>query len=203
MAFYKTEAVTLRSVRFGEADKLVTFFARTHGKVSAIAKSALKTSSKFGARLEPFSYNQIFLAKGKNLDILSQIETIETFHTIREEEHTFQAAMYIIKVVTSFLEDGVKNEALFDLVTDSFFMLKSGVLPLLVTRMFDVKFADLEGILPLQEFSMNERQCVGQMKNGDFDASHFSASDLIHIDKILIPCLSDHLGKDIRLWKSL
>ena len=62
-------------MRLGEADKLMTFFTRSHGKVGAVAKSALKAGSRFGGRLELFAYNAILLAKGKNLDLVSKLET--------------------------------------------------------------------------------------------------------------------------------
>jgi len=122
---------------------------------------------------------------------------------LRENEFTFQAAMYIVKVAASFLEERTRNEPLFDLIVDSFLMLKSGVSPVLVTRMFDVRFADIEGILPVEEFSKAQKKCVGYLKNGSFDAADISASELRALDSILVPCLSDHLGKDIRLWKSM
>ncbi len=195
--------MNLKSSRFNEADKLMTFFTKKCGKVKAVAKSACKTGSKFGGRLELLSYNNILLAKGKNLDILSQIETIETFHTIRESEQKLQAGMYIAKVLYHFLEETSCNEPLFDATLDCLYMLKAGISPSVVTRIFDIRLADMEGFLPMSEFSSQVRPCVTYLREGNFDSNKFTASDLRDIDIVLMPRMSDHIGKDIRTWKSM
>ncbi len=202
MPLYKTEAINLKSMRLGEADKLMTLFTRSHGKIGAVAKSALKSGSRFGGRLELFAYNNILLAKGKNLDIVSQIETIDMFHRIRENEQSLQAALYISKMTVSFLEERVRHDGLFDLVIECLNLLKSGVTPAIVTRIFDVKFADIEGVLPIAKFPEDSMQCVMYLRGGIFDAGRFSAKQLRDVDEVLALCLSDHIGKDIRSWKS-
>ena len=55
MPTYSDEAVVLRTQNLGEADRIVTLLTRRHGKVRAVARGVRRTSSKFGARLEPFS----------------------------------------------------------------------------------------------------------------------------------------------------
>lgn len=203
MSFYKTEAIALKYKRFQEADKLVTFFTREYGKVCAVAKSAFKSSSKFGGRLEIFSYNQVLLGKGKNLDILSQIETIETFHGIREKEATLKAGMYIIKIIDSFLEERAKNQQLFDLLLECLNMLKSGVSPSAVTRIFEIRLADLEGFLPLEKMPGCVRSGIDSIRAGDIKYDIFTRGDLADIDMVMAPCFYEHIGKDINIWKTL
>lgn len=203
MPLYNTEAINLKSSRFGEADKLMTFFTKSHGKVTGIAKSAFKPTSKFGGRLEIFAYNHILLAKGKNIDIISQAETIETFYTVRQDERGRQAGMYMAKVLYFFLEDRVKDEALFDILIDCLYMLKSGISPDIVTRVFDVRFSDAEGVLPIKDFSNDVVPCVKDLREGNYDAGRFAGIDLKMLDSVLVPLISDHIGKDIRTWKNL
>ena len=62
---WKTEAVVLRSIRYGEADRVLHLFTLDRGRVGAIAKGARKTSSRFGARLEPFSHVEVVLREGR------------------------------------------------------------------------------------------------------------------------------------------
>ena len=69
MAAYKSKAISLKTKPFAEADKLVTLFTRDHGKIRAIAKGARRVPSRFGGRVEPFTYSDCFIAKGRNLDI--------------------------------------------------------------------------------------------------------------------------------------
>lgn len=79
MRSYQVEAVVLRTHKLGEADRIITLLTREHGKIRAVAKGVRRTRSKFGARLEPFSRAQLFIAPGKNLDIITQAETLSVY----------------------------------------------------------------------------------------------------------------------------
>ncbi|MGY1631176.1 DNA repair protein RecO [Geodermatophilus sp. SYSU D01186] len=78
-ALYRDEGVVLRTQKLGEADRIVTVLTRRHGKVRAVAKGVRRTKSKFGARLEPFTHVDLQLYTGRNLDIVSQAETIRSY----------------------------------------------------------------------------------------------------------------------------
>jgi DNA repair protein RecO (recombination protein O) len=78
-SLYRDEGVVLRTQKLGEADRIVTVLTRRHGKVRAVAKGVRRTKSKFGARLEPFSHVDLQLYTGRNLDILSQAESIRAY----------------------------------------------------------------------------------------------------------------------------
>jgi DNA repair protein RecO (recombination protein O) len=73
---YRDEAVVLRTQNLGEADRIVTVLTRSHGRVRAVAKGVRRTSSRFGARLEPFSVVDIQLHTGRSLDVVTQVETL-------------------------------------------------------------------------------------------------------------------------------
>lgn len=79
MQLYRDHAVVLRLHKLGEADRIVTFLTKTHGKVRAVAKGVRKTMSRFGARLEPFSHVDVQLHRGRSLDIIRQTETLTPF----------------------------------------------------------------------------------------------------------------------------
>jgi DNA repair protein RecO (recombination protein O) len=76
---YRDEAIVLRTHKLGEADRIITLLTRHHGLVRAVAKGVRRTTSKFGSRLEPFTYVDLQLAEGRNLDIITQAETITPF----------------------------------------------------------------------------------------------------------------------------
>ncbi|MGY1642083.1 DNA repair protein RecO [Geodermatophilus sp. SYSU D00703] len=78
-SLYRDEGVVLRTQKLGEADRIVTVLTRRHGKVRAVAKGVRRTKSKFGARLEPFTHVDLQLYTGRNLDIVSQAETIRSY----------------------------------------------------------------------------------------------------------------------------
>jgi DNA repair protein RecO (recombination protein O) len=76
---YRDAAVVLRTHKLGEADRIVTMLSRERGKIRAVAKGVRRTSSKFGARLEPFSHVDIQLATGRTLDVITQAVTLDAF----------------------------------------------------------------------------------------------------------------------------
>lgn len=79
MNLYRDEAVVLRAQRLGEADRIITLLTRHHGRVRAVAKGVRRTRSKFGARLEPFMMVDVQLYRGRSLDIVTQVETIQPY----------------------------------------------------------------------------------------------------------------------------
>ena len=79
MPTYRDEAVVLRTHKLGEADRIITMLSRGRGKIRAVAKGVRRTSSKFGARLEPFSHIDLQFAEGRTLDIVVQVESMDAF----------------------------------------------------------------------------------------------------------------------------
>ena len=79
MALYRDEAVVLRTRKLGEADRILDLLTRRRGRVRAVARGIRRTTSKFGARLEPFSHVDLQLAEGRTLDIVTQAVTLTPF----------------------------------------------------------------------------------------------------------------------------
>jgi len=73
---YRDEAVVLRTHKLGEADRIVTLLTRSHGRVRGVARGVRKTTSRIGARLEPFSHVDVQLYEGRSLDTVTQVESI-------------------------------------------------------------------------------------------------------------------------------
>jgi len=76
---YKTEGIVLKSTEFKEADKIVTIYTKDYGKITAIAKGVRKIKSKFGSSLEILTHSVFLFYKGRNIDIVSQTEILESF----------------------------------------------------------------------------------------------------------------------------
>ncbi len=202
MPSYNCEAINLRIIKFSESDKLISLFTKQKGKVSAIAKSAFKPSSKYGGRLEALNYNHYFLAEGKNIDIISQVETIENFYKIKDKEGSLLAGLYMAKILYHFLEEKIPNEDLFNLFLNCLRMLKNGKDPSSVTRVFNILFAKYEGFLPIEKFSESIKSRISQIE--DFESNFaFSRDEIENIDFILLPKIIEHVGKDISLWKNV
>ncbi|WP_265522060.1 DNA repair protein RecO [Oerskovia flava] len=76
MVLYRDEAIVLRTQKLGEADRIITFLTREHGKVRGVGRGVRRTSSRFGARLEPFMLVDVQLHVGRSLDTVTQVETV-------------------------------------------------------------------------------------------------------------------------------
>ncbi|MEY3624690.1 MAG: repair protein RecO [Actinomycetota bacterium] len=79
MPHYRDEGIVLRTHKLGEVDRILTILTKDHGQIRAVAKGVRKTSSRFGARLEPFMVCDLQLFEGKNLDTVSQVEQLSNY----------------------------------------------------------------------------------------------------------------------------
>ncbi len=102
---YRDEGVVLRTIKLGEADRIVTLFTRGHGKVRAVAKGIRKTKSRFGARLEPFTRVQLMVHKGRNLDTITSADILTSFHEVRDDYRRLMAAAALVELVEKITPD--------------------------------------------------------------------------------------------------
>ncbi len=96
MPLYRDEAIVLRTHKLGEADRIITMLSRNHGRIRAVAKGVRRTTSRWGSRLEPFTHVDLQLAEGRNLDTITQAETLTPFHSrlgLDYERYTTGTAM--------------------------------------------------------------------------------------------------------------
>ena len=86
---YKTEAIILKQIPIGEADRIFTLFTANLGKIKAVAKGVRKPKSRIGGHLEPLSHCSLMIARGRNLDIISSAETLNSFPKVKEHFEDF------------------------------------------------------------------------------------------------------------------
>jgi DNA repair protein RecO (recombination protein O) len=79
MALYRDTGVVLRVQKLGEADRIITLLTQRHGKVRAVAKGVRRTTSRWGARLEPFNHVDVQCYTGRSLDVVTQAQTVDAF----------------------------------------------------------------------------------------------------------------------------
>ena len=145
---YRDDGVVLRTIKLGEADRIVTIFTQGHGKIRAVAKGVLKTSSRFGARLEPASHVALQCYKGRELDVVTQVETIESNRAVREGYAMLTHAIPMLEVVDHVTPERDPNPALYRMLTGALRTLADRR-SALVTTAFFWKLLSLEGFQPL------------------------------------------------------
>jgi DNA repair protein RecO (recombination protein O) len=102
---YKDEGVVLKTTKLGEADRIITLFTRSHGKVRAVAKGIRKTKSRFGARLEPYTRVQLMIYRGRDLDTVTSADIITPFDGIRTDYERLTAAAALVEMVEKVTPD--------------------------------------------------------------------------------------------------
>lgn len=115
----RTEAVVLRRHDLGEADRIITLYTLHLGKVRVIAKGVRRPTSRLGGHLELFTHAQVMLAKGRNLDIITQVETQNAFLGLREDLWRAGLAYYAAETLDRLTEDHQENAALFQLLVQT------------------------------------------------------------------------------------
>ena len=96
---YKVEAVVLKDARLGETDRVLTLYTPYLGKLRAVAKGVAKSTSRMSGHLQPLTYTSLLIARGRNLDIITQAQIIEPFRPLREELWRTGAALYLAELL--------------------------------------------------------------------------------------------------------
>lgn len=148
MSLYRDDGVVLRTYKLGEADRIIVLYTRNRGKVRAVAKGVRRTKSKFGARLEPGSTVHLQLYEGRNLDIVTQVETKAVHSNLRRDLDRFGRASMLLEIIDQIAIEGESNTALFKVLTGALSELDRQGNPLVVPA-FVAKVLVLEGVQPL------------------------------------------------------
>jgi len=145
---YRDEGVVLRTYKLGEADRIIVFCTRSHGKVRAVAKGVRKTKSKFGSRLEPMSHVALQLYEGRDLDIVTQAESIDHFRVIRDDFDRITRAASMLEAVDQMSQEGGVNPRLYQMLLGGLRALAAHNGPVVVPAFF-WKLLSLEGYHPV------------------------------------------------------
>ncbi len=116
MPLYKEQGIVLRSIKLGEADKIVTILTQGSGKVRGVAKGIRRTSSRFGARLEPMTHVSLLMYRGRSLDTITQAEIIGSFQSVRSDFALIAAGETMLEAVDKVAEEHERNVRLFMLL---------------------------------------------------------------------------------------
>jgi DNA repair protein RecO (recombination protein O) len=113
----KTEAVVLRTMRYGEADRILHLYTPKMGRVSAIAKGVRRARSRFGGRLEPFFRIQAELHEGRGeLLTVTGAQTVDAFPRLRGDARAIDAAARACDAVGRLFETGEPHPGVFNLL---------------------------------------------------------------------------------------
>jgi DNA repair protein RecO (recombination protein O) len=145
---YRANAIVLRRINLGETDRLIVLYTREKGKLSGVAKGARRATSKLAASTEPGNYGRYFIAVGKELDVVTQAESLQSFTNIRRDLDRIGQASYLLELVNAMVEEREPNYELFDTLLSSLYLLENEADPQIVARYFDLQIMSLMGYRP-------------------------------------------------------
>jgi DNA repair protein RecO (recombination protein O) len=150
MSLYREHGIVLRTYKLGEADRIVVFVTRGHGKVRAVAKGVRKTKSRFGSRLEPGSHVALQLYEGRELDIVTQAESVDHFRAIRDDLDRLAGAQVMLEATDQVSQEHEPDARLYQLLLGALRTL-AGSGRALVVPAFLLKLLAADGVQPLVE----------------------------------------------------
>lgn len=120
----KTEAIVLRSIRYGEADRILHLYTPEHGRLGAIARGARRARSRFGARLEPFLHIRVVLHQGRgDLHTVTGADTVAAHAALRDRGATLDAAGRACDAVARLFESSEPHPEVFRLLANELALL--------------------------------------------------------------------------------
>lgn len=144
---YRDTAVVLRTYKLGESDRIVVLLTEEHGKIRAVAKGVRKTKSKFGARLEPMSHVRLLLSQGRELDIVSQADSVETLAPMMVDLDHLTNGIAVLEAADQMTLDREPAPHLYRMVVGALRTIAERSGPLVVPS-FYWKLLAAEGVAP-------------------------------------------------------
>ncbi len=168
---YKTDAILLRSIDYGESDRIVTFFSADFGKIRGIAKGARRSRKRFVNALENFSCGQLMFSRRsrEGLALIEACDVRNHFPGIREDIEKTLTASYFIELVDAFTLEGKQSEELFRLLYAFLDFLNVRSASEGIVRIFELRLLKLLGYDPVLDRCMGCKTLLAEMDRIFFD----------------------------------
>lgn len=162
---YRAEAIVLRTVDLGEADRILVLFTRHFGKVHVVAKGIRRATSRMAGHAEPLTHATYQLARGRDLEVLTGAEARAIYPALREDLGRIAAGWYCAELIDRFTVEHVPAAPLFDLLETALRHLNAGFAAPLVCRWFDLHLLDRSGFRPELAVCVNCQKALEEREN--------------------------------------
>jgi recombinational DNA repair protein (RecF pathway) len=116
MRSYKTEGIIIKRKNYNEADRILTVFTKSHGKIQIKATGIRKIPSRRAYHVELLNYSLLSLYQGRNMPILTEVQTIKSFTPIQDDLQTIGSAYHICEIIDGLCPENQENPQVFDLL---------------------------------------------------------------------------------------
>jgi DNA repair protein RecO (recombination protein O) len=162
---YKTEAIVLRQRKLAEADRILTIYTPTFGKIDVKARGVRKTTSRMSGHLQPLTRCMLQLAQGHAMDVVTGCETMESFPALHEDLDRLSRAMYAAELIDRFIPEHAPSFPTYRLLLDTLRRLAESESPDTVLRFAEMKLLDQSGFRPELEVCVGCGAQLGQEQN--------------------------------------
>lgn len=147
MRGYKDRGIVFKQIDVHEADKIVSIFTKYHGRIDAIAKGIRRTTSRKAGNMDLFSLSKFSFVKGKNLDIITEAELLDSQESLRGQLDSQFVVFYICELLDRFLQLEERDTQLFNLLIELLdeLQVSKNYLPL---HAFELKLMSTQGFEP-------------------------------------------------------
>lgn len=167
--YFKTQAVILAHRNFAEADKILTIFTKDHGKISTIAKGIRRPTSRKSGHLEIGNWCKMFVAHGKNFDLITETETIKAFGIADFNPLKANRIYHLLELVESLTAYNQKNEAVFELLVRFLQKINQGENFDLVSSAFKIKLLNILGLFSTTNIKTSQaKEILAIFEKDDF-----------------------------------
>ncbi len=168
--YLRTEGVILKRRNFGEADRILTIYTRDHGKITALAKGVRRPRSKKAGHVEIGSWCKIFVARGKNIDLLTEVEVKRAFGIADFSEAKANKIYHLLELVENLTADHQKNPQVFILLVQFLKMITTDENFDLVSSVFKIKLLASLGFFSTSSLPDSQtKQVIRILEEDDFE----------------------------------
>lgn len=171
----KWEGIVIRTIPYGETNKIVTLFTEEAGKVTAMARGAKKPRSKLSAVTQPFTFGHYLIRQGRGMGTISQGDTILSMRYLRENLEATAHASYIVEIIDKLVEQQVRSAGIYRLLADALKAINEEYPPEVITLFVEWKMLRVAGI----HATLNECASCGAT-DGEFGFSFQEVGFICH-----------------------
>ncbi len=206
--YLRSEGVILSHRNFGEADRLLTIYTRDFGKLSAIAKGVRRPRSKKAGHVELGSLCKVFIAKGKNLDLLTEVESRYSFGITHFSQDKANKIYHLLEIVESLTPTGQKNPQVFSLLVSALKKIEKEEDFNLISSVFKIKLLKVLGFFSTKTLSWSKtRDIIEILEEENFeDAKNklsLSPSSYLKLLAFLDSMIEDISGSNLKTARFL
>ncbi|WP_078552786.1 DNA repair protein RecO [Bacillus alkalicellulosilyticus] len=169
------EGIVIRTIDYGESNKIITLFTKEYGKIGIMARGAKKPKSRVSAVSQLLVYGSFLFYQSSGLGTLQQGEIIESFREVRNDLFRASYASYVVELTDKLMDERQPNQALFALLCQTLRLLNNDVDGEILMRIFEMKMLSVAGISPQLDCCSN----CGNVE-GEFAFSIQEAGFLCH-----------------------